>query len=122
MRDLEINKRTIYARNYIGVEEIKDEDDPTLYTGEKKVKYGAKYPIRTNISGARGQAEVELFGTDIAYDKTIVLDINKFNALKITENTVLFVNSKDKDKYDYKIVKIADTINTVVIAIKRVKN
>lgn len=120
MRDLEKNKRTIYAMNYVGVEEVKDNDGN--YTGENKVTYSKRYPIRTNISGARGQSLVEVFGTDISYDKTFTLKKELFDSLKINENTVFFVDTKSKEKYDYVVVKIADTINTVVIAIKKVKD
>ena len=118
MRNLKINQKTIYAKNYVGVEDVKDDDNNL--TGETRVIYGKRYPIKTHESGAKGVSQVEVFGTDISYDKTILLTKDEFETYKITENTVFFVETKDLNKYDYKVARIAKTINEVLIAIKRV--
>ena len=118
MRNLLINQKTIYAKNYIGTQDVKDDNDNL--TGEKTIVYTAKYPIRTHISGARGSSQIETFGTDVNYDKTIIITKDEFNRYKITENTVFFVDTKDKNAYDYRVVRIAETLNEVVIAIKKV--
>ena len=79
-----------------------------------------------HISGARGSSQVEVFGTDINYDKTILLTKNEFKATKINENSVFFIENKvayedNFPLYDYRVVRIAETINEVVIAIEKVR-
>ena len=123
MRNLEINKKTFYALNYLGNQDVVD-DEGNL-TGEKKIAYTRPFKVRANISGAKGSSQAEIFGTDIHYDKTFTLTTTELSRLKITENTVLFVGKKPEYKdgqplYNYRIKKIADDINDVVVAIEKV--
>ena len=120
MRDLEKNKETIYAKNFLREDDNIDADG--YYDGTKTIVYSKRFEIKTNISGAKGQSQVEIFGTDVAYDKIFVLTRAEFEKLKLTENSVFFVDTKDKEKYDYQVARIAKTINQVVIAIKKVKD
>lgn len=43
-------------------------------TGEYTLAYESVTPIRANVSGARGTAELEQFGANLNYSKTMVLD------------------------------------------------
>lgn len=94
-------------------------------TGEKRLVYGQPVDLRGHISKAGGEASVEMFGTNINYDKTILLDIN--DARDIDENTVLFIDkpveydSNNIPLYDYKVVKIATTLNITAIAVEKVR-
>ena len=124
MRDLIKNKRTIYYLNYVKTEDVVD-DNGNL-TGEKKVIYTPRKQLKTNISGARGNSQAEVFGTDVKYDKTFVLTASEFEKTKITENSVFFVDINPTYEgtnplYDYRVEKIADTINDVVVAITKVR-
>lgn len=85
--------------------------------------YGEAVAARGNISPATGSTSVEQFGSNLEYDKVIVVDdVN----CPIDENSVLFVdteparNSDGDYLYDYKVKKVARSLNSVSIAISKV--
>ncbi|MBR1533694.1 MAG: hypothetical protein IJ639_04975 [Ruminococcus sp.] len=85
--------------------------------------YGEAVAARGNISPATGSTSVEQFGNNLEYDKVIVLDdVN----CPIDENTVLFVDTEPRRNadgdylYDYKVKKVARSLNSVSIAISKV--
>ena len=80
MRNLEINKRTFYACRYKSTVDVLDTNG--YRTGEKKVTYYPKQEFKAHISGARGRVTVAIFGSDVQYDKTIVLTKKEFNSLE----------------------------------------
>lgn len=123
MRNLIKNKTKMFVLNYKGEEDVRD-DDGNL-TGEKTIAYTKPISFTANISGARGSSQVEMFGVDVSYDKTIVLSKSEFEKLRITENSVFFVNKKPSfdgttPLYDYRVSRIAQTINEVAIALSKV--
>lgn len=126
MRNLAKNKQTISYLNFIRTEKVKD--DNNHYTSEKIVIYTKAKQIKAHVSGAKGSSMVEVFGTDISYDKTILLTKSEFKATKITENSVFFIDTPvayaDENHYvplyDYRVRRIAVTINEVLIAIEKV--
>ena len=125
MRNLKKNKRQLYVLNFLGEEEVKDSQGN--YTGEKIIKYKPKKVFEAHISGARGSSESEVFGVKIDYDKSFILTKSEFAKLGITENSVFFVDIKPKydnnqnPLYDYRVERIAETINEVAIAITKVR-
>lgn len=125
MRNLLINKTKHYVLNYKGEEDIVD--DNGYYTGEKTIAYTRPIVFMGHISGARGSSQVEMFGTDIMYDKTLVITKTEFKRLKITENSVFFIDKKpiydshNTPLYDYRVMRIAETINEVAIALTKVQ-
>lgn len=125
MRNLAINKSSLYVLNYLGQIELLDTKGNK--TGETTNSYSKPRPFKASVSGARGYAQAEMFGTEINYDKTIILSVSLFKELCITENSVLFVDKKPKydsnnfPLYDYKVERIAETPNQIAIAIKKVK-
>lgn len=123
MRLLERNKRPF---SYLTFKKMVDTlDESGFKTGEKTATYNEAKEIKGHISKAGGQISIEMFGTDIKYDKTIMLTNDE--AKEIDENTVLFVekdveyDSNNSPLYNYKVVKIASTINFTAIAIKKVR-
>ena len=136
MRDLLRNKRTVYYC-------LPEEDNVALVdengnrTGEYVTIYNDAAMFRANVSAARGSADLELFGDAEAYDKVLVTtDID----CPIDENTVLFVDRhpsytevsvKQKTDsgsvtrmylaplYDYVVVKVARSINSISYAIRK---
>lgn len=125
MRCLEINKKTFYALNYKGQSDVIDEEGN--FTGETIVEYSKPIQIRANISGARGSSQIEMFGNETQYDKTIVMSKQYFEKLGIDENSVFFIGKKpiyDKENnplYNYRVYRIAEVINEIAIAIEEVK-
>jgi hypothetical protein len=94
------------------------------YSGETRIVYAEPVLAKYNISPATGNTSTEQFGNDIQYDKVIVLDDM---SCPINENSVLFVDSSpsyDADgnpQYDYIVKKVAPSINSISIAIAKVK-
>ncbi len=123
MRNLIINKTKIYVLNYKGEENVVDDDG--YLTGEKTIAYTKPILFNAHISGARGSSQVEMFGVDVSYDKTIIITKSEFDKLKITENSVFFVGVKPTYEnttplYNYRVSRIAETINEVAIALTKV--
>lgn len=122
MRNQKINQRTFYVLNYIRTSDIEIDDE---YDGELDVIYTRPIEFKAHISGARGTSQVEMFGDDIVYDKTILISKDKFERLKITEQSVFFIDKKPTYKgttplYDYRVKRLATTINEVAIALVKV--
>ena len=113
MRTLQRNKRTIYYALYNGVQEVVDSDGN--YTGEQEVSYGEVQTARMNVSGGRGQAEIELFGVDNPFTRTAVTDDldTPFN----TDTIFWFEADPETDPHNYRCTGISRTINQVVIAL-----
>lgn len=67
-----INKQTLWYALYQGVNEIIDENGD--YTGDYKVEYSTPIQAKMSISPSRGTADVECFGINIQYTKTLETD------------------------------------------------
>ena len=113
MRTLNRNKRVIWYALYNGVTEVVDEDGN--YTGEQEVSYSEPIQARMNVSGGRGQAEIELFGVDNPFTRTAVIDDldTPFNR----ETIFWFEADPLTDPHNYRCTGVARTINQVVIAL-----
>ena len=74
-----------------------------------------------NISSAKGESTVTQFGDHIEYDKIIVYTAREL-PLELKESSVLWIDETDITKpHDYIITKIAKSINSVSVAIRKVK-
>lgn len=126
MRNLSKNKTPLVALNFIAKSPIVDSQG--YKTGEYRLTYGNEIHLRAHISGAKGSAGVEMFGVDVAYDKTIIITKNEFDKYGFDDNTVFFIDKKPAYKedgtplYDYKVVRKSQTLNEVAIAVKQVRN
>ncbi|MBQ5679684.1 MAG: hypothetical protein IIV44_07200 [Rikenellaceae bacterium] len=120
MRGLVKNEQLFYYSLYREKTQLNDRDG--YFTGDYGITYSDPAPMRANISPARGTAQTEQFGTGIDYDKVIVTcDMT----CPIDENSVLFVdkapakNANGEYVYDYVVTKIAKSLNSISIAIKK---
>ena len=116
MRTLQRNKRTIWYALYNGVTEVVDEDGN--YTGEQEVSYGEPIQARMNVSGGRGQAEIELFGLDNPFTRTAVTD--DLTTPFTTDTIFWFEADPETDPHNYRCTGVSRTINQVVIALAEV--
>lgn len=136
MRGLKRNQRTLYYQLYSNNIPVYETDldgnivtDPItgepLLTGETKVGYSDPVEFRANVSANRGESSSDPFGIDLSYDKTMVsCDMN----LPIDELSVLFVDKKPEfdaggnlvNTADYKVVKVAKSLNSTLYAIKKI--
>lgn len=124
MRTLERNKQTFYYALNLGKKEIIDEMG--RHTAEYTTAYSEWFPIKSNISPARGESEAELFGNDVQYDRVFVVDdIN----CPIDENTVLAIDIAPNERettdvmpvFDYVVTRKAKSLNFVSYAVAKVK-
>ena len=117
------NKVKFYYALFKHREDVEDEyGNPT---GGQNVFHGDPVFCKANISPAKNADVVQLFGTDVNYDKVIVMDRPD---IPIDENSVLWVDrlpeldeeGKTETPFDYIIRKIARSLNSVTIAIAKV--
>ena len=122
MRCLKRNKQAFYYALYQSNEPTYD--DYGNETGEPKASYAEPVLMYANISPATGQSNVEQFGNLDSYDKVIVTDDL---SCPINEHTVLFVdkepehNLDDELMYDYIVKRVAKSLNSISIAIRKVE-
>ena len=124
MRSLIQNKQKIYYALFDKKTAILDEYGNK--TGEYEVSYKTPVEFHINVSAARGTADVEQFGINLNYTKTMVT--NDLSC-PIDENSVLWVG---KDAFEtveevttvtphnYVVVSVARSINSITYAIREV--
>ncbi len=123
MRCMRRNKVKFYYALFDHREDTVDEYGNLA--GSPKVFHGDPIFCKANISPAKNVDVVQLFGTDVNYDKVIVMDRPD---IPIDENAVLWVDTlpvlddegKTETPYDYIIRKVARSLNSVTIAIAKV--
>lgn len=95
-----------------------------LLTGDSTTKYKDPVRFEANVSPARSEASTDPFGVDVKYDKTVCsCDLD----LPIDELSKLFVDKEPRydadgtliNEADYKVVKVAKSLNSLLIAIKK---
>ena len=116
MRTVQRNKRTIWYALYNGVTEVVDDDGN--YTGEQEVSYGEPIQARMNVSGGKGRAEIELFGTDTPFTKVAVTD--DLNTPFNSETIFWFEANPDTDPFNYRCTGVSRTVNQVALALAEV--
>lgn len=120
MRLMQRNLKTVYYSLYKGLTEVKD--DKGFKTGEKVETYSDAVKIKASVSPASGSAQTEMFGSVDSYDRVMIVgDMN----CPIDENTILFVDidptyADKKPMPDYKVRKVAKSLNHISYAIKKV--
>lgn len=79
--------------------------------------------FRANVSAARGEASTDPFGVDTNYDKTLctcaILPLDELSVLFVDKAPVYDKSGKLINKPDYKVVKVAKSLNSVLYAIKK---
>lgn len=115
MRNLSRNESTIYYALYQSDEEATDADG--LYTGDKVATYEAPVPIRASVSAARGTSDVDLFGVNISYTKTVIVDDM---SCPIDEHSRLWIDATPNAPHNYEVVMVAKSLNHIAYAVQQV--
>lgn len=123
MKALERNKQTFYYALPTGtLTDVIDEDG--FYTGEQMPSYAKPVKAEMNISPATGRTALEWFGVNETYDKVLVTDDIE---CPINEATILWVDvipeiidGATETPYDYIVGRVARSLNSVVIGIRKV--
>ena len=102
---------------YQGVTDVVNEDGEL--TGEHEISYSEPVKALMNVSGGRGQANINLFGIGSSSMRTIVTEDLE---TPFSNETVFWVETDpDTEPFDYRVVNISRTVNHVVIAIDEVR-
>lgn len=117
MRSLNRNESTIYYALYTGDTEAVDSDG--LYTGDTVGSYAAPVAIRASVSAARGTSEVDLFGVNVSYSKTVIVDDM---SCPIDEHSRLWIDCSPNtgDDHNYEVVLVAKSLNHITYAVRKV--
>ena len=122
MRALKRNKQTFWYANISKTDPAYDEYGNE--TGEQDITYDAPVSAVANISPSRGTADLDAFGINSDYSKTIVTDDL---TLPIDKSTILWIGiTPDSNgeagtiKHNYVVVTVAKSLNSLTIAIKEV--
>jgi hypothetical protein len=124
MRTLARNKRKFYYASFVTNTEMFD-DEGNL-TGENSVVYGKPTEMLGNISSAHGEVVSQQFGESENYDKVIVLDdidtpIDEYAILWVDTLPLLDDDGNTITPHDYIVKRVAKSLNSVSIAIQKVK-
>ena len=123
MRSMTRNRRTFYEASLNSV--TMGQDKSGNYT-EEVYTYSNPKKREGVITAANGEAVTQLFGTSERYDKVITLNLGE-DYLAI--GSVLWVDTmpdidedtgKTDTPYDYIVVKVANSLNFVSVAIRKV--
>lgn len=122
MKTLERNKRIFYYALF--VESRPHVDDYGNETTEVDLIYGNPVFVKANISSAKGEVAIRLFGSSEDYDRLIVVDdpqtpINEYSILWVDTLPVL-VDGETVTPHDYVVTKVARSLNSASIAIRKV--
>ena len=124
MRGLVRNKSKFYYSSYIGETEIIDEYGNA--TGEYQIEYANPIECDANISAAQGEVKFRQFGESESYDKVIVLDditapIDEHSILWVDTLPLLNEDGTTDTPHDYTVRRVAKSLNSVAIAIRKVR-
>ena len=116
MRRQKRNQQNLYYALFVEKTPIVDKHGNQ--SGEWNTVYSDPIAFKANVSPAKGESESAVFGKNLDYDKSIVPDRTDIH---IDESSVLWVDSLDASKpHDYVVVRIAKSLNELVVAIKKV--
>lgn len=131
MRSMTRNKRLFYYANYEGMVPVVDENG--YKTGEYATAYTNPILSAGNVSPATGTTATQLFGEVEGYDKIItrsesLLSASELSRLwvdrspKLTEDGALVLDEEGypETPHDYVVHKIANSLNGVAYAIRKV--
>ena len=122
MKALFRNKQVFWYANIQSQTPLTDEYGNE--TGEVEITYSEPVQFSANISAARGTADLDAFGINANYSKTICTDCL---TVPIDKSTILWIDSVPDEngeagtiKHDYVVVAVAKSLNSLTIAVKEV--
>lgn len=115
MRSMQRSWRDLYYATVLSTEPIKDEyGNDTL---ELKTVYSSPIAIRANVSANAGQEAVNVFGALTGYSRTISYS---GETCPLDEGTLVWFGVDVNGPHNYLVVKVADSKNGYLIALREV--
>ena len=120
MQALAQNKQPLWYALYVSMTDQLDSSNNK--TGEKVKTYTDPVKVWMNVSAARGTAEVDQFGINDNYERTICTDDVE---CPIAEDSLLWIGIEPtegqvQNPHNYKVVRVARSLNSVTYAIRKV--
>lgn len=122
MRTLKRNRQSFWYAKYLRTDKIIGPDGK--YSGQDEVVYSVPQKLYAPMSAAAGEAESELFGINVLYDRTLVIE-NK-NAL-FNENDILWIgidpqieNGKATVPHNYIVTRVSPGLDFTGYALVKV--
>ena len=116
MRTLKRNKVKVWYRLYTGETEI--ENISGIRTGEYRKTYSAPTYVMANLAPATGEAYVEPFGVETNYSHIMVVEGTD---CPITETTVLWTGTDTAPDKQYRVKRIAKSLNHIRYALEEIE-
>lgn len=117
MRSMQRNWRELHYANLISSEPIKDEyGNDTL---EVKNAYGPTSQLSANVSANVGQEAVNVFGALTGYSRTVSYS---GETCPLDEDSIVWFGVDTDGPHNYVVVKVADSKNGYLIALREVSN
>jgi hypothetical protein len=112
MRTLEKNKRKLHYAVPVGETRILDEyGNETL---EIEVLYSDPIELKVNYSGSIGRETIEIFGTATNYSRILCFT----QECPLTKGCILWINTDIDQPANYKVVRVADELNSTLVAVQ----
>lgn len=115
MRNLKRNQQTVYFKNLIDSEDIRD--DYGNLTGTTTRSYGELQSCEISVSGNKGTTENQSFGVQLDYDMTLSTADMK---CAINEFSILWIDRLTTEPHNYIVKKKSKTLNQILYAVKAV--
>ena len=110
MQSLARNQTEVTYYLYTGYTETVDADGN--FTGEKPPTYADPVTIWATVSAARGTADLDMFGVNLSYTNTVIVDNTD---CPIDEHSKLEINGNP-----YAVVRVAKSLNHIAYAVMRI--
>lgn len=115
MRLLERNKRALWYADPTG-ESTPSKDEWGNETGEFTPIYSDPVQTKLNYSAASGEAVAEAFGAFTDYSMAIAAPLD----CAMTESSLLWIGVEPPQPANYKIVRVAKSLTSILLAVKEV--
>ena len=114
MRDLRRNRQPVWYAQFLGEQPILDDEGND--TGETGPSYTEPAKAMVNVSPATGTVDDQLFGNFTDYTHTIATA----REFPVDEQTVMWVEVTTDRPHDFKVVRVAKSLNGWLFALKAV--
>lgn len=118
MRCLDRDRRSVFIARYVERAAVKTESGKL--TGRYEAIYSDPVEFFPTVSATRGEAEYDIFGTALDYDRSLTIDDPMF---EVGESDVLWLDKTPDENtpFDHRVSAIAHGGTYTVVAVKRVE-
>lgn len=114
MRDMVRNRQKVWYAQLIASHEMTDDDGN--YLGETDPEHTSSEIAKLNVSPATGETVTQTFGSLPEYSKVLATA----REFPFTEETVFWIDRSPPALHDYKVIKVAKSLNGWLYALERV--